>query len=414
MRFYETHYDDYDNSVKLCNFHEPFPPIFQNYIFYGSAGVGKYSQMIHLIKNFSPSGLKFENKIFTNIEKQSFYINISDIHYEVDMSLLGCNSKIIWHDIYTQIIDIVALKPHKRGFIVCKNFHETHNELLEIFYSYMNVLALRSSMIQRKFPSATPSPSVGCPTQGHAPKTNFTQQIHTDIDVKFIILTEHISFIPNNILNKCKIQSFQRPTVKSVTTGFGVQKPKFNKERMTAILKKMVEETGDETETLPPSISNLKELYSYSLMESTKDIPKDNFVIICDNIIEEIDGMVESLVNERIAGVGKGIEVNMKEETNTCIFENYPRFRDIMYDILVYNLEPLEAVRYILFHYLKKGGGNQIKDSIVDELLDKLSIFMFQYGNNYRSFFHLEYFLFFLVISLKKNKCMKESPEQTA
>jgi hypothetical protein len=265
-------------------------------------------------------------------------------------------------------------------------------------------------MFQRKFPTyvvndlndrnETKDPPLSA--------TNFTQQIYTDIDVKFIILTEHISFIPNNILNKCKIQSFERPTIQNIAKGFGVQKAGFNKEKMNAILTKMGGETGfddrilrsatkengtNENERVPPSVSNLKELYSYSLMDSTKDIPKDNFVIICENIIEEIDRMVESMVD-------------MKEGGNTCIFENYPLFRDIIYDILVYNLEPLEAVRYILFHYLKKEGRYKIKDGIVDELLDKLSVFMFQYGNNYRSFFHLEYFLFFLVISLKKNQSL--------
>ena len=394
MRFYETHFDDYDNSVKLCNFHKPFQPLFQNYLFYGSPGVGKYSQMLHLVKQFSPSGLKFENKIFTNIEKHSFFINISDIHFEVDMALLGCNSKIIWHDIFTQIIDIISFKPLYKAFIVCKNFHDTHNELLEIFYSYMNVLALRSSMIQRKFLiGGGGEDKVDSNT---APQTtNFTQQINTDINVKFIILTEHISFIPNNILNKCKIQSFERPTINKVITGFGVQKTGLNKEKMNTIINKIGEDvrTGQKikTDRLPPSITNLKELYSYSLMESIKDIPKDNFVIICNNIIDEIEQMVASLVNE-------------KEEVNICIFENYPRFRDIIYDILVYNLEPLEAVRYILFYYLKKEGDSKIKDDIVDELMDKLTVFMFQYGNNYRSFFHLEYFLFFLVVSLKKNK----------
>lgn len=407
MRFYETHYDDYDNSVKFCNFHQPFPALFQNYIFYGSPGVGKYSQMLHLVKNFSPSGLKFENKIFTNIDKHSFFINISDIHFEVDMALLGCNSKIIWHDIFTQIIDIISFKPSYKGFIVCKNFHDTHNELLEIFYSYMNVLALRSSMIQRKFliGGASPLPTwegkvdhlltTTSPPNPVPQTTNFTQQINTDINVKFIILTEHISFIPNNILNKCKIQSFERPTINKIITGFGIQKSGLNKEKMNTIINKMGEDVRAvqkiKTDRLPPSITNLKELYSYSLMENIKDIPKDNFVIICNNIIDEIDQMVASLVNE-------------KEEVNMCIFENYPQFRDIIYDILVYNLEPLEAVRYILFYYLKKEGNSKIKDDIVDELMDKLTVFMFQYGNNYRSFFHLEYFLFFLVISLKKNK----------
>ena len=69
-----------------------------------------------------------------------YYLKISDIHYEIDMSLLGCNSKLLWHEIYNQIIDIITAKPNKQGIILCKYFHEIHNELLEIFYSYMQTL----------------------------------------------------------------------------------------------------------------------------------------------------------------------------------------------------------------------------------------------------------------------------------
>lgn len=362
MKFYETHYDDYDRSVKIVNFHPPFTHLFQNYVFYGPPGVGKYSQMIHLIKNFSPSGLKFENKIFSNVEKHEFFINISDIHYEVDMSLLGCNSKIIWHDIFLQITDIISLKPHKKGFIVCKNFHEIHNELLEIFYSYMNILSLRSSLIQRKFSGGS---VVDEPI-------NFGRPIDTDVNIKFIILTEHISFIPTNILNKCKIQSFSRPSNEMIVRGIGLQKAGFNKEK--------VERVVNNTDM---NILNLKEVYSFVLMNSSEDIPKDNFVVICENIIEQI---------EEICG---------KKRNNAAIFANYAEFRDIIYDILVYNLDPLDAIRYIFFYFLKKEGA--LKKESIDNLLRKLSKFMFQYGNNYRSFFHLEYFLFSLMDSLRLN-----------
>ena len=36
-----------------------------------------------------------------------------------------------------QIMDSIIAKDNKTGIIVCKNFHCIHNELLEIFYSYM-------------------------------------------------------------------------------------------------------------------------------------------------------------------------------------------------------------------------------------------------------------------------------------
>lgn len=363
MKFYETHYDDYDRSVGLFNFHDCFTPFFQNYIFYGPSGVGKYSQMIHLIKKFSPSGLKFENKIFSTVEKHAFFINISDIHYEVDMSLLGCNSKIIWHDIFLQITDIISLKPHKKGFIVCKNFHEIHNELLEIFYSYMNVLALRSTLIQRKLRGENETP------------TNFGKNIQTDINIKFILLTEQISFIPNNILNKCKIQSFGRPSKENIIKGIGIQKPCINKEKIEKIIDKIPKKQY---------AANLKDIYSYVLMDSTHDVPKDNFVIICENIIKQIEQMIDGELRS----------------DSTTFFNDYAVYRDIIYDILVYNLEPLEAIRYIFFHFLKKE--KAIKTEYIDTLLTILTTFMFQYNNNYRSFFHLEYFLFSLMNFLRK------------
>ena len=81
--------------------------------------------------------------------KTLYYFKISDIHYEIDMSLLGCNSKLLWHEIYNQIIDSILSKNNKSGIILCKYFHEIHSELLEIFYSYMQ--SLYNSSINLKF-----------------------------------------------------------------------------------------------------------------------------------------------------------------------------------------------------------------------------------------------------------------------
>ena len=53
------------------------------------------------------------------------------------MSHLGCNSKILWNEIFMQIVDIISVKSEKIGVVICKNFHMIHGELLEIFYSYI-------------------------------------------------------------------------------------------------------------------------------------------------------------------------------------------------------------------------------------------------------------------------------------
>jgi hypothetical protein len=186
MKFYETHFEEYISVNQKENLHPKLEKIYskfpktliemKNVIFYGPSGVGKYTQMLSSIKKYSPTELKYEKKISVTYNKQSFFFKISDIHFEIDMSLLGCNSKLLWHEVFLQIIDIISAKTDKSGIIVCKYFNEIHSELLENFYSYMQ-------------------------------KNN----VNT-IDLKFILITEELSFIPDNILNCCEIIHISRPS----------------------------------------------------------------------------------------------------------------------------------------------------------------------------------------------------------
>ena len=132
MKFYESHFEEYIVSNQKINLHPKLESVFlknfpesiqqlKNVIFYGPSGVGKYTQVLRSIKKYSPSELKYEKKLSIVFNKQVYYFKISDIHYEIDMSILGCNSKLLWHDIYQQIIDIISAKPEKNGIIVCKN-----------------------------------------------------------------------------------------------------------------------------------------------------------------------------------------------------------------------------------------------------------------------------------------------------
>ena len=117
MKFLETHFEEYINEIQKINLnpkmkkiYNKFPKTiehFGNVIFYGPSGVGKYSQMLYSIKHYSPSQLIYEKKLTLSYDKKQYFFKISDIHYEVDMSLLGCNSKLLWHEIYQQIMDIL-------------------------------------------------------------------------------------------------------------------------------------------------------------------------------------------------------------------------------------------------------------------------------------------------------------------
>ena len=185
MKFLETHFDDYIISNKKCSLHpdlnklyESFPSKVENLkniIFYGPKGVGKYTQALSFIKKYSASELKYEKRLTINSNKENFIIKMSDIHFEVDMSLLGCNSKILWNDIYNQINDVVSTRVNTHGIILCKYFHKIHSELLDIFYSYMQSQSLNK------------------------------------IKLIYIIITENISFIPDNIINNAQIINIPRP-----------------------------------------------------------------------------------------------------------------------------------------------------------------------------------------------------------
>jgi len=310
MKFYETHFEEYINENNRINLHpklgklyEKFPPQLlnlKNLIFYGPNGTGKYTQMLKSIKKYSPTDLKYEKKISLTYNKQQYFFKISDIHYEVDMSLLGCNSKLLWHEIYQQIIDIISAKTEKSGIIVCKYFHDIHSELLENFYSYMQ-------------------------------KNN-----DTSIDLKFILITEEISFIPDNILNCCEIINISRPT-KTLYI-------KCIKSKLPTKLK-------------PENITNIKilHLYNEELMLQYK--------IICNKIIHNI--------------------ININDL-------HFLKFRDILYDIFIYNLDISDCIWYILSKLIEE---RKIKKEYLSDILKKTYCFFQYYNNNYRPIYHVENYL---------------------
>jgi hypothetical protein len=314
MKFYETHFEEYITTIQRQNLHPKLEKIYKkfpnklhelkNVIIYGPSGIGKYTQMLNLIKKYSPTELKYEKKISVNYNKQQYFFKISDIHYEIDMSLLGCNSKLLWHEIYTQIVDIISAKTDKSGIIVCKYFHEIHSELLENFYSYMQ------------------------------------QNNAISIDIKFIIITEELSFISDNILNCCEIINIGRPTKTNYNKCLKNKLPvKFNLENITNI------------KTL--------NLFNEELMVPYK--------MICNKIIDDM-----TKINDL----------------------KFLKFRDILYDIFIYNLDITDCVWYILSTHIKE---DRIKKEQLSDVLIKTYSFFQYYNNNYRPIYHLEKYLFYLI-----------------
>ena len=133
--FYD-YIDRYNKSKLITKSIIPYDNI-TNIIISGPAGSGKYTSVLYYLSKFSPSKLKYDKKIIVTITKEIiYYIRISDIHYEIDMEQLGCNAKQYWHEIYIHIIHIIQ-QYHTQQVIICKNFHKINNDLLKVFYSYI-------------------------------------------------------------------------------------------------------------------------------------------------------------------------------------------------------------------------------------------------------------------------------------
>ena len=421
MKYYESHFEEYISAINRYNLHpemweykDLFPKNIQNFgnlIVHGPSGVGKYSQILRILQKYSPSSLKYDKHMIMQTEKQTYTYKISDIHYEIDMALLGCNSKIVWHEIFGQIVDIVSMKSEKIGIILCKNFHAIHTELLDIFYSYMQ-------------------------------QYNHSQ---LNIQIRFILITEHISFLSSRILDNCTILSVKRPSKSIYNTfimtqdsegfpGTNINKPPSssneiqdeNRRRppppppsLTPVLgqKSSVKRSSSEskikneivvqtpisdlfvkhisriqqTNTVnpipsfqkytnfldnvePSDILNIKEVSTIQLALKTpdKNMPKEIFNNVCDAIIHEL--------------------ANPKTIVITA-------FRDMLYDILIYNLDAIECLWYILTHfiYLQK-----LDSKDVSYILSKTYTFLKYYNNNYRPIYHLENIFLLLLTKLKQ------------
>jgi len=373
MKFYESHYEEYISSVETINLHpelittvKSFPKKLnqlENIIIYGPSGVGKYSQLLHLLKRYSPSELKYDKKILAQTEKQNYTYRISDIHYEIDMSLLGCNSKLLWHEIFFQIVDIISVKQEKIGVIVCKNFHLIHTELLEIFYSYMQ-------------------------HYNHS---------HSHIQIKFFIITEHISFIPNPIVNASHVlrigrpskelylelssyyESKQQPTTTTVDAPPTFQQRISDYKPRVAFLGKKFMKPHAMTKNIFDAIDlegvmNIKETRAFPLLESRDGMPSDVFNTICDAIIQDI------LSPKKLS---------------------FTNFRDTLYDILTYNLEMSDCLWYIIRHFIEEG---HLDDKDTSDVLGKTYSFLKYYNNNYRPIYHLESIMFYIINKIHKFK----------
>lgn len=83
-------------------------------------------------------------------------------------------------------------------------------------------------------------------------------------------------------------------------------------------------------------------------------------------------------------------------DTSTVQSDDLVKFRDLIYDILIYNLEVSNCIWFIFNYYINN---KLFQEKKIDFILDKIIIFFKEYGNNYRAIFHIENLLFLFICS---------------
>jgi len=319
-----------------------------HYIFYGKSGIGKYSTALSFIQEYSPSGLRYEKRVFVNVNKQELCIRLSDIHYEVDFDLFHCNTRLLWNNVFDTITNMIVNNPQRytRMFILCKNFHYIHNELLEIFHSY----------------------------------------IHNGASVTMILITEHISFIPSNILSKCEIVYMKTPTINcnpvSDDTNVAIVNDVVVTKRKRRVTKKQpvmlsFQDIPNLYKKYVNPVCNIK----YTLGDSEVDL----YTKVCMSLIYDIEMFIKTkdIISEK--NIGKSLLA----------------LREKLYNIFIYHLEFEFCIWIIIFYFSENGYIHLNNYDMV--ILHTIDCFRYM-NNNYREIFHAERW----IISIMKLLTYKE------
>ena len=362
MKFLETHFDDYLQASKKYNLHptltalyDKYPPTrMPNTIIYGPPGVGKYTQALVALKKYSPSELKYEKRMLITYDNAPIYIKMSDIHFEINMAMLGCNSKFLWNEIYTQLIDVISTRPQAYGIIMCKNFHHIHSELLDVFYSY--------------FRCSNPK-----------------------IHISFVIITDNLSFITSSVVNSCEVIHVKRPPVthyKRCLASFSATS------------------TSTATTSTNPNIVTLKtvsQITNIKGLRLNRALTDDTSAVTATATVAPDHTMNmntnSSFRSSHLVTCTRIFGYIVHPETINLL-----ELRDVLYDILICDLDIYHCIWFILDKLLQNCSQNSIsisKDVMADIMVNTYT-FLHMFNNNYRPIYHLERFVFMLINHMRK------------
>ena len=132
-------YDKYLQQIKVPKKKEKYFDLdlsetkTSHYLFYNQNNFNSYLYSLHAIKKYSPSHLKYSRKIELQSNNNTYFFNISDIHVEIDFTLLGVNECNIFQELYVHIEKYVT---QQKVYYICMNFDNIKKELKNILQFY--------------------------------------------------------------------------------------------------------------------------------------------------------------------------------------------------------------------------------------------------------------------------------------
>ena len=357
MKYYQTKFEDYINSEHMFSLHPELKAYknklptnvrnLTNLFIHGPPGTGKYTQALSIISQYSPTRLKYSKTMNIENEKKNLIIHISDIHYEVDLELLGCHAKLLWHDVFFQIIDIITSSSNKNGIILCKNFHKIHTELLDIFYNYIH----------------------------HYSK-------HHSIHLVFFFISEHISHVPSSIIDCCQTLSISRPTQDIYNHLIKQNNEEHERNKKDNLFLNKIQYTDHiryGRDEIVNSSNNIKSTIVDIDTSSIDNIKELKFIpYVNDN------DYPENLFDKCIR--------RLYEYTKDIDNLNFIVLREILYDLLTYDIDIYE----LLFQYIYLLSDRLDSDQISNILIKSYTSLKY-YNNNYRPIYHLENIVLYII-----------------
>jgi hypothetical protein len=177
---------------------------------------------------------------------------------------------------------------------------------------------------------------------------------------KYIIITEHIGFIPDNILNNCKTIHVPKPS----TTNYNKCVIK-NNEYDGLKIKNNTLHISYISENSMIDKKNKKEIHHSNTRQFNNPHEK-----LCNNILE-----------------------NIKNPNKI----SFLLLREMLYEILIYNYDLGECIWYIINDLIKH---KYLNTQNLSDILIRTYTSLQYYNNNYRPIYHLENYVYNLITTI--------------